>query len=292
MEIFLKEPASHLKIASPLAALQVSHDKRSARFLYLCQIISDLQSEAFGEYILGSKEFLRESVFVRVDDAQKTCRMSSDQMSLAIDRYDKFYEGLLFLKGVMHLAATRKEAEPSRLVEGLKFFASAYIDENDGLHIELPPFVQSLLHDDVEISRIKKCANKNCERIFWAGRIDQKCCPSPRGQLSGCAHAYRNQQYREKKKRSEDKLRFRQGPLTERKKREKVRDAILRGLRTENAIAKETKLQLSEVNRLAIKLVDDGQVDVQTVRGELEYSATGATKKIMGKGTRVQVTRY
>jgi len=104
----------------------------------------------------------------------------------------------------MHLAASRRETEASDLVEGLRFSGCAYIDENDGLHIELAPFVKSLLHDDVEISRIKKCANRNCQRIFWAGRIDQKGCPVPDGKLTGCGHAYRNQLCRDEKKRSEE----------------------------------------------------------------------------------------
>ena len=197
-------------------------------------------------------------------------------MTLAIDRYNKFRDERAFLKGVMHLAASRRETEASDLVEGLRFSGCAYIDENDGLHIELAPFVKSLLHDDVEISRIKKCANRNCQRIFWAGRIDQKGCPVPDGKLTGCGHAYRNQLCRDEKKRSEEN---RKAQPTEKEKRKRVRDAILQGSRTENAIAQETNLPLREVSRLAIKLFYDGQVDCQAGEGELEYFATRAAKK-------------
>lgn len=281
VEILSKQQAAHkeLQIASALAAVFKRHEQRYARFLALCQVISDLQSEAFGEYIIRSKRILRAWVFARADGTTRTSTIRGDQISLAIDRYNEFRDGRGFLKGVMHLAASRRETKASDLVEGLRFFGSAYIDKNDGLHIELAPFVKSLLHDDVEISRIRKCANRNCQRIFWAGRIDQKCCPAPDGKPAGCGHAYRNQLYRDEKKRSEEKLRFGKAQPTEREKRKRVRDAIVQGLQTENAIAKETKLPLGEVSRLAIKLFDDGQVDFQTVEGELEYFATRAAKK-------------
>jgi hypothetical protein len=269
-----------------LAAIYRRHEQTFDRFLALCKVISDLASEAFGEYILRSKRVLRAWVFPKAEDARRTCTIRGDQMLLAINRYNEFRDGHAFLKGVMHLAASRRETKASDLVEGLRFLGSAYIDENDGLHVQLAPFVKNLLDDEVKIGRIRKCANRNCQRIFWAGRIDQKCCPIPEGKLTGCGHSYRNQRSRDDKKRSEQKLRFSKIQPTEREKRKRVRDAILLGSRTENAIAQQTKLPLGEVSRLALKLFDDGQVDFRGFEGELEYFATNTPKKRTHKRVR------
>jgi len=80
VEIFSKQQAARkeLQIASPLDAVFKRHEQRYARFLALCQVISDLQSEAFGEYILRSKKVLRAWVFAGADDAPRTCTVRGD----------------------------------------------------------------------------------------------------------------------------------------------------------------------------------------------------------------------
>lgn len=70
----------------------------------------------------------------------------------------------------------------------------------------------------IEAERIRICRNKNCRRIFWAGRIsksgsdqnNQICC-TPQ-----CAHAYRNQRYRTRYKDSRDDYKSRKIDATER----------------------------------------------------------------------------
>jgi hypothetical protein len=79
---------------------------------------------------------------------------------------------------------------------GYALHARAYIDPDGRFRPKLAPIMEAL--DGVEVDRIRACLNKNCRRIFWAGRVakpgstknDQVCC-SPE-----CSHAARNQRLR------------------------------------------------------------------------------------------------
>ncbi len=59
-----------------------------------------------------------------------------------------------------------------------------------------PPEPLKKFLEEVELDRIKRCAYKECRRIFWAGRIDRPCCSEV------CRNAYRQQKHRDDKKKN------------------------------------------------------------------------------------------
>ncbi|MDQ3818836.1 MAG: hypothetical protein M3362_14325 [Acidobacteriota bacterium] len=62
-----------------------------------------------------------------------------------------------------------------------------FIDEDGTFQVQWDHFAYAV--KGVEAARIKQCAN--CQRFFWAGRIDQKCCNKK------CSGAFRVRRFRE-----------------------------------------------------------------------------------------------
>src|SRR5207253_819591 len=66
-----------------------------------------------------------------------------------------------------------------------------FIDDDGTFQFQLDDFAYAV--KGVEAARIKRCAN--CQRFFWAGRIDQKCCNKR------CSGAFRIRRLREEYKK-------------------------------------------------------------------------------------------
>lgn len=176
-----------------------------SQFISLCRVILNLGDESFGQYIFGSRKALQAWAFAPKKRPRNPAEIRGDEMYLAIARYNELRFQRAFLRSLLALASSRQKEKKSRHLEG-RLFGSWYINEDDGFEVSLAPFIKALWDDKVFVSRIKICANKNCRRVFWAGREDQKCCPLPPAKLSGCANAYRNQQYRDEQKKLAAKL--------------------------------------------------------------------------------------
>lgn len=48
--------------------------------------------------------------------------------------------------------------------------------------------------NELELSRIKRCAYGNCRNLFWAGRLDRSCCSEV------CRNAYRQKMHRDRQR--------------------------------------------------------------------------------------------
>jgi hypothetical protein len=66
-----------------------------------------------------------------------------------------------------------------------------YADETGKIQFKKSPIITAL--ENVEANRIRKCEYTKCGRIYWAGRLDQRCCGK------NCANSRRVQKHRDKK---------------------------------------------------------------------------------------------
>jgi hypothetical protein len=247
------------------------------KFCALWRIMLSECSEAFAEYLLDprvhsgylavsghlskgdttaveAERYRRDRALSLPNDPPKT--MTLEQMEPAIARYNQFRLQHKFMRELVTLAASRKATGGrSKITRG--FLGSCYIDEHDRFQLEFNPVLQALDDDELEISRIRMCANEKCRRIYWAGNIKQSGCTTK------CSAAQNSRNY----------YRVHVQPKTEREKTRRVLDAIPQGSPiTEDALAKETGLSLQDVSRLANKLFEGGQVDCEDLMGQSLYS--------------------
>jgi hypothetical protein len=90
------------------------------------------------------------------------------------------------------VAIARNNAKPRQFsmppeAKGIEITVSLTTDAKGRILFSTKELLAALTK--VEMSRIRQCPI--CKRIFWAGRIDQKCCNSQ------CAHAQRSRRWRE-----------------------------------------------------------------------------------------------
>jgi len=144
----------------------------------LSEVLSGLTPE-FVEHVMESKQ---------------PAEMTHQDIDRAVRRYDWFRFHHDFMRSLVQAAHSREKGREIQLPDALP--SGAYIDSSGRFRPRLAPIIKAL--DLAEVDRIRICANKNCRRIFWAGRIakpgseknDQVCC-SPE-----CSHASRNQRLR------------------------------------------------------------------------------------------------
>lgn len=167
------------------------------RFYALCQVLSNVNAEGLSRYVLGPGF----EVWISGIASKRRRTKRGRDVVAAIQRYDEVRHARILLKGIMNLSASRRRGRPSRRVEGLLMSVTAYVDENDSLHLQPASFIRTLVRDDVEISYIRRCANKSCGRVFYAGRHDQQGC------TTRCANARRVQKSRDPAERLKAKIR-------------------------------------------------------------------------------------
>lgn len=105
----------------------------------------------------------------------------------ALMRYTLF---LFARPSLRYLAMLAKKSPASRqsylLTHPLGMQSDVIIDNQGTIRVVNDEFLDAI--DGVEITRIREC--EICNRIFWAGRINQSACST------ACAHALRNRRYR------------------------------------------------------------------------------------------------
>ncbi len=156
------------------------------------------QIEVLTDYIakLGSRFAIH--IFAR----QKPSAMSAEEMDRALARYNRYRFHHNFMAALVAVAETHQRGKISQFASALP--SGAFIGPNGHFRPKLAPIVEAL--NGVEVDRIRMCGNKNCRRVFWAGRIakpgssknNQLCC-SPE-----CSHAARNQRLRARYKDPRD----------------------------------------------------------------------------------------
>ena len=102
------------------------------------------------------------------------------------------YSSYITARKVLVAIARRNNAEPRQSsmppeAKGIKITVSLTTDPKGKINISTDEVLGAL--SQVEMSRIRQCPI--CNRIFWAGRIDQNCCGSQ------CAHVQRSRRWRE-----------------------------------------------------------------------------------------------
>jgi hypothetical protein len=172
-----KERKRVVKVIKAQQAEEANYQEARKRiqFAKLLQHISGLKAE-FKEYILNGRD---------------PEGMSALERDSALNRYDFFRSEQLFIGELIKAATNRYEGEPSPTKAGI--LARWFIDEEDRFQVEFPRLVKAFSDDQVMISRIRLCANKNCDLVFWAGRVDQLCCTPE------CNHARHSQLTRERR---------------------------------------------------------------------------------------------
>lgn len=232
------------------------------KFEILSRVMFEQGSKAFAEFIFDWTPITNERLKEGRLTSFEMSNLGMHKIDAAIKRYDHFRIQHKFMGELVMVAASRKaiggRSKPNR---GL--LASWYIDENDHYRREFNPIIEQLdraLDDELEISRIRMCANENCRRIFWAGNAKQSAC------CTKCSAA----------QHSRENYRIHRQPKTERWKTKKVFDAISESsVSTEEEIERETGLLLVDVCRIARKLFESGQVVCEDVNGESLYSRGG-----------------
>lgn len=120
--------------------------------------------------------------------------MSHQEIEHAVSLYNWYRFHHDFIRALVDAAQRRVKGSIYPLGSALPSWA--FIGPQGRFRSKQAPIVEALT--GVEVDRIRMCANKNCRRVFWAGRIakpgsvknDQLCC-SP-----ACSHAARNQRHR------------------------------------------------------------------------------------------------
>jgi hypothetical protein len=131
----------------------------------------------------------------------------------AVKRYNFVRDAREALQQIVHLSSLSAEQRGVEswfnplLLSSYLPRAPIHINEEGIITVKKDAFLEAI--DEVEVARIRECQNKNCGRLFWAGRINQPCC-SPE-----CAHAYRNQRYRARYRDPEDAYKTRKLSATE-----------------------------------------------------------------------------
>ncbi|HKQ08333.1 MAG TPA: hypothetical protein VJ464_24645 [Blastocatellia bacterium] len=120
--------------------------------------------------------------------------LSSKQKITAIEHFNQFVTWRTNLRLIAQ-ADLRKGKSWHLPIDG---GATCYIDREGLIQVELDLFSQAL--QGVEISRIKECLI--CRRLFWAGRIDKKCCSDR------CTNIYNTRQSRLNKQEKKDQYKI------------------------------------------------------------------------------------
>ncbi len=118
-------------------------------------------------------------------------------------RYDQVWIALVQLSMISDYGKDRDEDRDKFIfpARGRHKSVLVRVDENGILRRFNPLFLQIIEAEEVEAARIRECPI--CDRIFWAGRITQKCC-TPQ-----CANTFRvhRHRYRSQEEKADYKLR-------------------------------------------------------------------------------------
>jgi hypothetical protein len=124
--------------------------------------------------------------FVRYDQGAQG---KSDCLS-RIEKYQRIQGTLETLKRIIK--------HKSELAKGIWLnltdivpLASVYMRINEVGEIEFEKSPIMEVFNSVDADRIRECGNPKCKRIYWAGRIDQRCC------CKKCANVLRVREWRE-----------------------------------------------------------------------------------------------
>lgn len=110
----------------------------------------------------------------------------------AAARYEDLRESLVKLSDfVAYNTDTPGKADKqiTRIIQGTIRIAR---DEQGLVTLIKDTFIRAI--EGAEYDRIRKCLRKNCNKVFYAGRLIIKCCSA------ACSNAYRNQKLRERYK--------------------------------------------------------------------------------------------
>ena len=115
----------------------------------------------------------------------------------AVIRYEDFSSLLFYLRNIVKFIGNDLSAERQTLLTQTQMLPSieqTRFQLNKHNKIEIRPDKFGLTLEGIDITRLRQCGRRNCQRLFWAGRADQKCC-SPK-----CRETWKKQHQRDKLK--------------------------------------------------------------------------------------------
>jgi hypothetical protein len=150
-------------------------------------------AEALKHCLNNAPKIIRDYVYAksgRVYFEPSTDREDISRIERAAARYEDLRKSLEHLSYFASCNTDYPRTSDKQITRSISGEIRIVRDEEGLVGLIKDTFTEAV--EGAEFDRIRECLNKNCNKVFYAGRLTIKCCST------SCAHAYRNQKSREK----------------------------------------------------------------------------------------------